>query len=394
MLTFVFFVAVLNLSVGYALGRGLTLSDLLELIPRRTPKPKDDDLDDDIELTEPVYEEEAVEEDGPAQPTPDDMLASLASFRDKLNSTSIELKLKKEDGEKFEETACKLQQANHDYLEEAEGAIEHLGQLGADGDAVAEATRDAVAQGSEQVAKMSGEIDGYLEAGLDDEESRSKLISKAAEMRDVATELQETTSVAIAKAEAEPADAPSKDPAPPADEAKAEAPVAPKEKPSAATTLESIDELLEQLGAALETAEEETVEHLAAIRLDPLEGHEDNAGCRKTVEATVERLAMDCLGDGHAFLRGEPAMMLLKGDSYDDALKRIEGLRELVASTTYSHDGEQVNATITCALADARTGDARDQVIEQLSEALSESATGGVNRTYHHDGAFPTAVAE
>lgn len=391
MLTFVFIVAVLNLSVGYALGRGVTLGQLLELLPKRAPKEPSDDLDD-IELTDPVVEDEAEEEGSDPQPTPADMMASLASFRDKLNATSIELKLKKEDAGKFEETACKLQQANHEYLEEAEGAIEHLGQLGAEGDAVAEATRDAVAQGSEQVAKMSGEIDGFIEAGLDDEEVRSKIISKAAEMRDAATELQETTSAAIAEAEAPPEEA-----EPPAEKTDEPAPETGEDKgqePPTSTTLDSVDELLDRLEAAIESAEEETVEHLAAIRLDPVAGHEDDAACRKTVEGAVERLALDRLGESHAYVRGEPAMMLLKGDSYEEALQRIEGLRQMVASTTYTHNNNEVKATVTCAIADARTGDARNQVIEQLSEALSESTNGGSNRTYHHDGAFPTAVTE
>lgn len=388
MLIFVFIIAVLNLAVGYALGRGLTLDDLLELLPKRKAKPEADDLDDDIELALPVEEDEE-EESGPPQPTPADMMASLASFRDKLNSTSIELKLKKEDPKKFEETANKLQKANHEYLEEAEGAIEHLGQLGEGGDAIAKATSNAIAEGSEQVAKMSGEIDGYIEAGLEDEEVRAKLISKAAEMRDAATEMQESTANAI-----EQADSPGDEPEPedveptPEPEKAEETP-----KPAAARTLDSVEELLERLGEALEAAEHDQVERLAAIRIDPVEGHEEDEACRKTIAATVERMTLDTLGEGHSFVHGEPAMVLLSGDSYEDALQRIDGLRKLVASTTFSHNETQVKATITCAIADAKTGDARNQVIEQLDQALQESETGGRNQTYHHDGAFPTVVS-
>ena len=393
MLIFVFLVAVLNLGVGYALGRGLTLGDLLELLPKRKAKPDTDDLEDDLELTQTVEEE--AEEDAAPQPTPEDMMASLASFRDKLNATSIELKLKKEDSEKFEETANKLQKANHEYLEEAEGAIEHLGQLGAEGDAIAEATSNAIAEGTEQVAKMSGEIDGFIDAGLKDEEVRSQLISKAAEMRDAATELQESTSTAIAEAESEAvkADSDAKPEESPTEQ-KEESPASeePKER-ATARTLDSVEELLTCLEKTLEGAEEGQIEHLAAIRIDPVEGHEEDEACRKSVAAAVEGMALNSLGEGHAYVQGEPAMMFLQGASYEDALQRIEGLRQLVASTTYSYNDTQVKATITCAIADAKTGDARDQVIEQLDQALQESQTGGGNQTYHHDGAFPTAVS-
>jgi hypothetical protein len=393
MLLFVLFVAVVNLAVGYALGAGLNLSSLMQLLPQRDEKPVIADIDDSAPLsraapisesaTAPTAETEtsAPEETREETKSPAvDVMASLREFRQKLNNASDELKLHQQDPEKFGETATKLQEANHEYLEEAGEAIKQLEELGAAGDVVASATREAVSTGATEVAAISSEIDSLIESGLDSEEAREKLVAKSETLSEVAVEA-EKVAVEIA-ATVEPAT-----PEPEASEEQAAL-------VTADSTTDEIDRLFDHLESLLAEAQDDAVSHVAVVRIDAPAESEANDALTTALEETISELAKELLADGQTFVPGRPALMLLEGDTYEQALERVEQLRQQVEATTFSFGEKEVRATVTCAFADARKGHNRDQVMKHLDEALGESSRVGGNKTFHHDGAFPTETPQ
>jgi hypothetical protein len=296
-------------------------------------------------------------------------MASLASFRDKLSTANVELKLSQEDPERFAKTANKLQEVNHGYLEEAGDAIKHLKELGAAGDAVASATCAAVRQGAEKVAAISTKIDGLIESGLKDADARTQLIEQSDNAKQTVKQTEELAVEAIA-------------------ETKTAAPGGPP------MSFADLDAMFDRLEALLASAEGDTVRHVAAIRVDPLAEAEGDEALIASIERAVGELAKSVLEESQLLVPGPPAMLLLEGDGFDDAAKRIESLRQQVEATTFELDGKEIKATVTCALVDTRKGEGRDQVVDQINQALEESIRLGANRTFHHDGAFATPMPE
>lgn len=386
MLVLVFFVAILNLAVGYALGAGLELSSLLDRLPKRAKKAEAGDLEDDEQLTRPAPVEPPVAEPTPAPPpqaaaknNPADLMASLSSLRENLSAAGVELKENKADAEQFSDSATKFQEVNHAYLEKAEGAIQQLEEMGAAGDAVAGATSRAVAEGAEQVAQLSGKLDGLIEAGLSDQASRDKLIETSEQLVQSAASTEDSAQQALGSAEATAAG--------PQDQ---QAAMAPRPKQAA----DSFDELFDQLEALFAQAEPEATQHVAAIRVDPIADHANDIVLTESIEKEVIGLSKGLLEGSQPFVAGRPAMALLDGDDFESAADRLERIRQQVAATTFRSNGQQVNATVTCAVVDAYADDPREKIIEQLNLALDEAGRQGSNKTFHHDGAFPTPVAE
>jgi hypothetical protein len=389
MLLFVFLIAIVNLAIGYALGAGLNLSSLMQLLPQRDEKPVIADIDDATPLTRapPITESatsSTAETDAPVtDESPSvaiNVMASLREFREKLNNANVELKLNQQDAEKFGESATKLQAANHEYLEEAGEAIKKLEELSAAGDVVASATREAVSTGATEAAAISSEIDSLIESGLDSEEAREKLVAKSETLNEVAVEAEKTAVEIAATVEASTPE-----------------PEAPEEQASLVTadsTTDEIDRLFDHLESLLAEAQDDAVSHVAVVRIDAPAEAEANDALTSALEETISELAKELLAEGQTFVPGRPALMLLEGDTYEQALERVEQLRQQVEATTFSFGEKEVRATVTCAFADARKDHNRDQIMRHLDEALGESSRVGGNKTFHHDGAFPTETPQ
>jgi hypothetical protein len=389
MLLFVFLIAIVNLAIGYALGAGLNLSSLMQLLPQRDEKPVIADIDDATPLTRaPPISDSATsstaETDAPVtDESPSvaiNVMASLREFREKLNNANVELKLNQQDAEKFGESATKLQAANHEYLEEAGEAIKKLEELSAAGDVVASATREAVSTGATEAAAISSEIDSLIESGLDSEEAREKLVAKSETLNEVAVEAEKTAVEIAATVEASTPE-----------------PEAPEEQASLVTadsTTDEIDRLFDHLESLLAEAQDDAVSHVAVVRIDAPAEAEANDALTSALEETISELAKELLAEGQTFVPGRPALMLLEGDTYEQALERVEQLRQQVEATTFSFGEKEVRATVTCAFADARKDHNRDQIMRHLDEALGESSRVGGNKTFHHDGAFPTETPQ
>jgi hypothetical protein len=399
MLLFVFIIAVINLAIGYALGAGLRISTLTQLLPQRDEKPVIADIDDSAPLSraapaEPeatvqgeslpaapveAAEPEKAKEPAKVRPSASEVLASLTAFREKLTTADVELRLSQEDPAKFEASATKLQAANHVYLEEADAAIKQLDELGAAGDSTATATRAAVSTGATEVAAISHEIDDLIESGLANESVRQQLIDKSQTLSDVAVETEKTATEAAATATI-----PESNSKAPQSTETSEAPEQVDHEPNT----DDIDRLFDHLESLLAEAQDDAVSHVAVVRIDA--STESDEALTQALEESIGAIAKELLEPGQTFVPGRPALMLLEGDVFDQALQRVEQLRQQVEATTFSFGEQEVRATVTCAFADARKGHDRDLVMRHLDEALGESSRVGGNKTFHHDGAFPT----
>lgn len=388
---FVFVVATLNLAVGYVLGVAMTTGDPLDafrLGSGGSATPADEEVDDGEMLTRPPQGDAA--DGAPAESEADeplDAMTGLAHFREKLAMASVELKLTQEDTRRFNACASRLQEANHGYVDHATAAAEEMKQRGEAGEAGAEEASKVISAGAEEAAKLSGEFDELLQGDLTSE-AKAELIDRASAMKETATKTQ----LASESAMAEPVDEP--DPSPPSDEPKPES----AEKPNDGPVL-PIDELFEQLQAMLAAAdaEAESSRIVGSISADPVEGQESDVKLYDALAHEVDALLRETLKSGEKYANGAGSEVgrpvIAFGDqSFEEASKTIELVRQSFEATQFRRGDDTFRATITCALVEATADVGRDAIEQQLSEALEESERSGHNRTFHHDGAFATAL--
>jgi GGDEF domain-containing protein len=250
-----------------------------------------------------------------------------------------------------------LQEANHEYLERAQETIERLGELGAEGDRRAEEAREAVSAGAGEVAALSSKVDEMLSTELDDAK-RAALLDSADAIRESVDRVAEATA--------------------------AQAGLGP--------TFESIDLLFDRLEALIDGAMDERPTLLAALELDPLGASNDDA-LVATIKQEVASLIAEVAPGAQTFGGGARSLVLLQGDDLDAATQRVERMRQTLAATTFRLGDKAVQATVTCAVAELTSGVGRGAVESQFAQVMAEADQGGRNRTYHHDGAFPTLVS-
>jgi hypothetical protein len=369
MLVLVFFIATVNLAVGYALGARMGLPARLSF---KLPKLRRVATEPTSAAPQPAAAPEpapvarkvaaAVAAPQPAAPAAKsadkaNMLAGLAAMREKLGSVSLDLHESIDSPEEFDACATKLQEANHEYLERAQETIERLGELGAEGDRRAEEAAEAVSAGCGEVAALSTKVDELLTGELDDAK-RAALLTSA----DAIVESAERVADATA----------------------AQAGIDPK--------FDSIDLLFDRLETLLESALDERPTLLAAIELDPL----DEAGGDDVLVATIRQEVASLIAEiapgAPTFGGGARCLVLLQGDDIDAATERVERMRQTMAATTFRQGDGAVQATVTCTLAEVSGGVGRGAIESQFAQVMIEADQGGRNRTYHHDGAFPTLV--
>jgi diguanylate cyclase (GGDEF)-like protein len=85
-------------------------------------------------------------------------------------------------------------------------------------------------------------------------------------------------------------------------------------------------------------------------------------------------------------------LLLLPRDDIQHATQRTEQFRQRVEATQFVFDGQQIQATVTCALAQVSASHTATNLLEFLEETLEEAKRYGGNRTFMHDGTSPTPV--
>lgn len=165
-----------------------------------------------------------------------------------------------------------------------------------------------------------------------------------------------------------------------------------QEPPEISGGLKQIDQLIGEIDQLVAS---EGGQHLvlAAVRPDPVQLAEGvdvedvdtrllNSLAQLVQELTEQAHGMACNTNGQL-------LIALPGDTPEVASRRIDTFRQQVEKTTFDAGETKINATVTCAIAEAGDVPSRQALLDHLEEALGESERHGSNRSYHHDGRFP-----
>lgn len=157
--------------------------------------------------------------------------------------------------------------------------------------------------------------------------------------------------------------------------------------------------------AELETLVGELFEHcgeatpdapalVAAIRLDPLTDVEPSSNALQRILDKLPALWGDQIDPSNVSADAATGQLLCNfpGDRLDQMTQRIEYIRQLVEAAEFVVDGAPVQATVSCAIAETTESKTPAEMLNLLEEAFHERDRLGANRTYHHDGAFPTPL--
>lgn len=410
MLLFIAIVATLNLCLGYVMG--VWIGELPSL-PSRKPKDPPEpalDLNPEIETDAkpaakktapkkpaPKPEPPAEEEASASKPTPEQVMEGMAAFQAQLAKVGAEMQASVDDEDAFGECAGRLQQANHEYLEQSKTNIEELSSDPNDHDAIV--CSELLAENTKQVGEKSEEIDSMLADGVPDEATREKLVDTTSDLEKLVQSGENTIDTkaegsADAKPEDEPAAEDNNADQADAGELAADGDSTDEDSAGGDDPLAKLDAAQRAIQAALDVGVDELV--VATVQRDPLEdaGADDATSLEAKLFEAVTEIVSEYVDDSHVVAPQEDGSLLLAltGDTPQKATERIEQIRQLVEKATFVDGSDKVKATVTCALADAAGGLGREQIIENLHEALGESAQHGANRSYHHDGSFPAPV--
>lgn len=376
-----------------------------------------------------------------AKPDTKQILAGLAAFRAKLDTVGNDLRnAEDDDRETIDDCAEEIRKANDDYLEIAHETIETLD----DSDEKQAEFKTSLSNQAQTVRDATGEIDEIL-THEDTIAVCERLLSSADELTESAVKVHqdfrdtigaesddlppedtkpdepsaeaeqlqpkapvESSESAAEKSEEEPAEEPTEEPTeqakqepapPPEAEAdplvpKAVNPVLPEAR-DGLVSLERVEQLIDgYLADEMQTAPLQ----VATLMLDEKAAAE---GGTEFDEKQAERMLMGLgkiveqeLADGQlAALDGNgKLLMVLLGDDKELATQRCEQTRQQVAGSKFKLDGQGLEVTVSCAVADTSDDSDKAKVLERLEASLGEASRYGANRTFHHDGNFPAPV--
>jgi diguanylate cyclase len=93
-----------------------------------------------------------------------------------------------------------------------------------------------------------------------------------------------------------------------------------------------------------------------------------------------------------ARLNGEKFLVLFPGRNGRESTGTLELIRQQVETTHFQAGANQFETSVSCAVVEMVSGDNFDSVLERLQVTLNEAKSCGRNRTFFHDGKFPTPV--
>lgn len=397
MAIYIAFIASFNLCIGYVLGvyigvlpgvkRPESQEEQDEPIALATPAPKvEASPPTPVESAKPTPQAapspaaEPQAEPAPTQAPPQqhtNIMEGLEAFKAKLSQVTTKLSDVESDKQAVDECATEVKQANTQYLQKATEALDSL-QMEEDGSETQENTtlKVTITQQTAEVRQVNEEIDDIMSEG-DPEVARQRLLDSTAQLSESATEAQQ----AIPTPSAKP------------DETQVETPgEVDAATPSAPDGLKALDQLLGEIDASLASEVESAPLQVAAVDLEP---NDDRA--RENIEqllTALESIVAGELTDAQNVAVDDQGrlLLLLSGDSETDANERCERIRQMVAATTFSHEGEKIEASVRCAVADNLRAKSSADIVGRLDESLAEARKLGESRTFHHDGTMAAPV--
>ncbi len=112
------------------------------------------------------------------------------------------------------------------------------------------------------------------------------------------------------------------------------------------------------------------------------------------VLATITRLVAASLQPRQLATRlgGEKFLLLLPGRTGRESTGTLEHIRQQVETIQFQTEADQFGVSVSCAVVETVAGDAMEAILDRLEATLREAKRCGRNRTFLHDGKFPTPV--
>ena len=89
---------------------------------------------------------------------------------------------------------------------------------------------------------------------------------------------------------------------------------------------------------------------------------------------------------------GEQFLLLFNGGDVRSATTLVEHVRQSIASSLLQFNNEDARITASCAVTEMSPDDTQQSLLDRMNSALEEAKRYGHNRTFLHEGKFPTPV--
>ena len=89
---------------------------------------------------------------------------------------------------------------------------------------------------------------------------------------------------------------------------------------------------------------------------------------------------------------GERFVLLLPNVDLREATNGVERLRQIVELARFEYKSEEIRTTVSCGVAEATGDDTPDTILARAEATLMEAKRYGRNRTFLHEGKYPTPV--
>ena len=110
----------------------------------------------------------------------------------------------------------------------------------------------------------------------------------------------------------------------------------------------------------------------------------------KVLEGMVREVAHE---EGSITQLGKHRFLLTYPDTRPaDAVTAVEQLRQTIENTAFRRGEQELHATVSCAVVEALSDDTRESLLERVECTLEEAQQYGRNRTFLHEGEYPTPV--
>lgn len=135
---------------------------------------------------------------------------------------------------------------------------------------------------------------------------------------------------------------------------------------------------------------------VAAVDVDELGKLNSRCGSKasdRVLQDVAQLLAAECGPESRVSrASGGTFLVLLPGTDLRAATTLIERARQRLERTRFLAGGETVEVTVSCGLTESGQADASQSLMERVEATLAEAKRYGRNRTFVHEGNFPTPV--
>ena len=325
-------------------------------------------------------------DDGPGQKSVEDLRSGSQRYHEQVTLADEKLRACAEapDAAEIEIVLGSLEDSTRQYLEDrsqAHGTFKERSQERPEMGGIGDDLAAAIEREDRQIAGTRAMIEGFdYEGDLGEgcrraSEEAGKLIGSIDQLQGMLDEVK----LKLAENERQPQKV---DPAAQSD--------VPTEN-SSHTELEA--EIMDALGKESDQAQSSSVSIIELNDFAELEKQHGQEVAEKIVPAVGQLLESDGGSEG-SLLQLSQQRFLLRSAEADVQLSAnaAERLRQTVEKAVLHHDGTEIRVTVSCAVVVATLEESRDRLVQRAEATLQEAKRYGNNRTFMHDGKYPTPV--